>query len=175
MKWNEQLALRPGLFINNALLIEDRVTPWEAVPGLLKHRHSDNVCFMYCMCVSLIHSFCLSWSESSFAVTAFHSIKTSALAYCIINDIIPAAFIHLNLERKLRSLFSHKCYYLGNSIIVSGWVKCITVFFFFSLTRWQRTLGAMTKPQAGAYMPFISLAYLFFMCVCVWLMGRYIF
>lgn len=56
----------------------------------------------------------------------FHGIKTTALAYHISDDIIPAAFIHLSLERKLQSAFSHKCYYVGNSIIVSEWPKHTT-------------------------------------------------
>lgn len=66
----------------------------------------------------------------------FHSIKTTALAYCISNDIIPAAFIHSNLERKLRSLFSHKCYYVGNSITASESVKAHNPLCFFdSMTK----------------------------------------
>lgn len=76
----------------------------------------------------------------------FHSIKTAALAYHISNDIIPAVFIHLNSKRKLQPPFSHKCYYVGNSIIRVG--KAHNQYF--SLARWQSTSGAMYEPQAGS-------------------------
>lgn len=117
----------------------------------LKHsftdlRYGDNLCFGLFLFDRDFFLFQLVWVI--ICRHRFHSIKRTALAYHISNDIIPAAFIHLNLEKKVTAsvfsqmLLSWKFYY---GICVGK-----THNQYFPLTRWQRTSGATYEPQAGA-------------------------